>query len=244
LKDAASRRVLFAPPNSGTMISLLRGLMSSDGNTNRPLPSLILLGIVDFCCILIGLEQVSAGKIATGAIWIFVGIGSGLIGYYWTQIKRVWNRLVASVRSRTKPSKLIIHSANYRAIESGGQTCDVSEFLRRIISGDSLVFDIENHNFVVGSENFVPTDPFPMKPKRLQVTYSYSGEDARTIVRYEHGRLVLPEDSGIRRLREEVARTKQETERVRLLTLQNDATEYRSRQVREEIEAHSENTHS
>jgi hypothetical protein len=69
------------------MISLLRGLMSSDGNTNRPLPSLILLGIVHFCCILIGLEQVSAGKIATGAIWIFAGIGSGLIGYYWSQIK-------------------------------------------------------------------------------------------------------------------------------------------------------------
>jgi hypothetical protein len=56
---------------------------------------MILLGIVDFCCILIGLEQVSVNKIAGGTIWISAGVGSGLIGYYWHQIKqRVGRRLV------------------------------------------------------------------------------------------------------------------------------------------------------
>jgi len=61
--------------------------MSSDANTNRPFLSLVLLGIVDFCCILIGLEHLSGGKIKTGAMWIVFGLGSGSIGYYWPQIK-------------------------------------------------------------------------------------------------------------------------------------------------------------
>ena len=165
MKDAASRRVLFAPPNSGTMISLLRGLMSSDGNTNRPLPSLILLGIFDFVCVLTAADLYKDRKFFTGTLWLAAGLAFSMIGYYWTQIKQRTGRLIANLRARLRaePSKLIIHSANYRAIESGGQTCDVSEFLRRIISGDSLVFDIENHNFVVGSQNFVPTDPFTLR---------------------------------------------------------------------------------
>jgi hypothetical protein len=177
--------------------------MASDGNTNRPLPSLILLGIVDFCCILIGLEQINDHKILRGTIWIVAGIGSGLIGYYWQQVKQT----IASVRGwfRKEPSKLAIHSANYRAWQAGGETCDVTEFVRKIICGDSLVFDIENHNFVIGDQNFVPRDPLWGKAKRLRVTYSYKGEPARTIERTEHSRLVLPEDSEIQRLKDEVA---------------------------------------
>ena len=188
------------------MNSLLRGLMASDGNTNRPLPSLILLGIVDFCCILIGLEQINVHKISSGAIWIAVGVGSGLIGYYWSQIKRA----IASVGTwfRKKPSKLVIHWANYRAVEDGGNIYDVADFLRQIISGDSLVIDVENHNFVIGDKNFVPHDPLPFKPKRLQVNYSYGGQPAHTVVRHEHGRLLLPEDSLIKYLVDELAKLK------------------------------------
>jgi len=93
-----------------------------------------------------------------------------------------------------EPSKLIIYSANYRAIEGGGNTYDVTEFLRKIISGDSLVFDIENHNFVIGDQNFVPVDPFSGKVKRLRVTYSFRGDPSITTERSEHERLVLPED--------------------------------------------------
>jgi hypothetical protein len=81
------------------MISVLRGLMSSDTNTNRPFVSLILLGIFDFCCILIGLEQISNGKVLKGIMWIVVGILSGLIGFYWQHIKqKIGNQLVASGR--------------------------------------------------------------------------------------------------------------------------------------------------
>jgi hypothetical protein len=96
-----------------------------------------------------------------------------------------------------RPSKLTIHSANYAAIEGGGKTYDVTEFMQQIIAGDSLVLDIENHNFVADGKNFVPYDPRVDKKKRLQVEYSYDGEPAITIERKEHFRLVLPQDSEI-----------------------------------------------
>lgn len=70
------------------MNSLLRVLMSSDADTTRAFPSLLLLGIFDFCCILIGLESINDHKILRGSIWILVGIVSGLIGYSWSQMKK------------------------------------------------------------------------------------------------------------------------------------------------------------
>ena len=105
-------------------------------------------------------------------------------------------------------SRLVVHSANYRAWQGGGNTYDVTEFLRNIIFGDSLVFDIENHNFVIGDHNFVPNDPFVGKVKRLRVTYSYKGDPAVTTERSEHDRLVLPEDSVIQRLASEIQQLK------------------------------------
>jgi hypothetical protein len=78
--------------------------------------------------------------------------------------------------------------------------------LRKIISGDSLVVDIENHNFKVSGKDFVPRDPLPSKPKRLQVNYSYEGNPSITTERREHGRLLLPEDSKIKWLAGEVDR--------------------------------------
>jgi hypothetical protein len=71
--------------------------MAGDGNTNRPFPSLILLGIVDFCCILIGLELI-AGKdrqIVSGIVWVLLGVGSGLIGYYWPRIDNFVERTIS-----------------------------------------------------------------------------------------------------------------------------------------------------
>jgi hypothetical protein len=106
------------------------------------------------------------------------------------------------------PSKLVIHWANYRAVENSGDVYDVGDFLRQIVSGDSLVCDIENHNFVIGNKNFVPHDPLPFKPKRLQVNYSYGGQPACTTERREHGRLLLPEDSKIQWLMSEIDRLK------------------------------------
>ena len=210
------------------MISLLRGLMSGEVDTTRPLLSLILLGIVDFCCILIGLEQISIQKIINGIIWISVGVGSGAIGYYWQQIKRKIGRWLvggghwlqgksetgAVTDDKTIPapplpkSKLVINWANYRAVEGGGEEFQVGDFLRQIISGDSLIFDIENHSFVIGDKNFVPRDPLFGKQKRLQVNYSYGAEPASTTERREHGRLLLPEDSKIKWLQSEVDRLK------------------------------------
>jgi hypothetical protein len=186
------------------MNSLLRGLMASEANTNRALPSLILLGIVDFCCILIGLEQISVGKVSSGVVWIALGVGSGFIGYYWSQVKQAiasaWTGL------KKKPSKLVIHWANYRAVEGGGDVYEVGDFLRQIISGDSLVFDIENHNFKIGGKDFVSRDPLTGTEKRLQVTYSYGGSLPITTERREHGRLLLPEDSKIKWLASELDR--------------------------------------
>lgn len=101
------------------------------------------------------------------------------------------------IRAPAPPSKLVIHSAQYTAVEGGGKTYDVIEFMQQIISGDSLVFDIESHNFVIGEKNFVPRDPKVGAPKVLRVTYSYDDGPALSIVRQEHSRLVLPEDSEI-----------------------------------------------
>jgi hypothetical protein len=108
--------------------------------------------------------------------------------------------------TRRESSKLVIHYANYRAWQTGGDTYDVTEFLRKIISGDSLVFNIENHNFVIAGQNFVPKDPLSGKAKRLRVSYSYNGEPARTVERSEHSRMVLPEDSQIAVLETSVQR--------------------------------------
>jgi hypothetical protein len=192
--------------------------MAGDGNTTRPFPSLILLGIVDFCCILIGLEEVSVHKLYGGVIWILVGVVSGLIGFYWSQVKRAIASVGTWFHKRT-PSKLVIHWANYRAVENGGDVYEVGDVLRHIISGDSLVIEIENHNFVIGDKNFVPRDPLPFKEKRLQVNYSYGGQPARTTERREHGRLLLPEDSKIQWLMGEVDRLKAAQPKPRLYAL-------------------------
>ena len=98
----------------------------------------------------------------------------------------------------SKPSKLVILSADYCAWNGAGENFDVTEFMRKIITGNSLVHGpIENDSFTVDGKNYVPRDPLFGKPKRLQVTYSYDGEKERTVRRTEHGRLTLPEDSGI-----------------------------------------------
>jgi hypothetical protein len=62
--------------------------MSSDGNTNRPLPSLILLGIFDFVCVLNAGELYKDKKFVAGTWWLLAGVVFSVVGYYWQQIKR------------------------------------------------------------------------------------------------------------------------------------------------------------
>jgi len=94
--------------------------------------------------------------------------------------------------------KLTIHSAVYGA----GETFkDVTAILRGH-SRDALVLDVENDSFGI--------DPVPMKPKRLRVEYSYNNSMRHTVTRWEHARLVLPEDSEIQRLTNEVEKMKEE----------------------------------
>jgi hypothetical protein len=85
-------------------------------------------------------------------------------------------------------STLQIHYARFEAIDGSGY--DVAEFLRGIITGDSLVLDIENHSFVIGERNFVPKDPKPSTQKWLRVEYSYGGGPKCFLHRPEHSRLV------------------------------------------------------
>ena len=101
----------------------------------------------------------------------------------------------ADIASPAEPSKLVIYSANYAASDGGGKRYEVDDFLRRITFGDSLVLDVENHNFALAHKNYVPLDPKPGSPKRLQVTYSYDDGAPQTTERPEHFRMVLPEDS-------------------------------------------------
>jgi hypothetical protein len=89
---------------------------------------------------------------------------TGILGY-----------LLATKRQRKTsapsppPSKLIIHSADYRAIYGGGDIYEVSRCLQQMIIGHCLEFDIENHNFVAGGHNCVPKDPKSGERKRLRV---------------------------------------------------------------------------
>jgi hypothetical protein len=101
--------------------------------------------------------------------------------------------LIEKPAAQKGPSRLVIHYARYEAIDGSGD--DVAEFLRGIITGDSLVLDIENHSFVIGERNFVPKDPKPSSPKWLRVEYSYDRGPKCFLQRPEHSRLVLPEDS-------------------------------------------------
>lgn len=144
-----------------------------------------------------------AWSLLAGGILIFT---LAAIGISISLIRELIGKRVANTPK--KSSKLVIHWANYRAVDGSGEVCEVGEFLRQIISGDSLVFDVENHNFVIGDKNFVPNDPSPFKEKRLQVNYSYGGQQATTTERREHGRLLLPEDSKIKWLASEVDRLK------------------------------------
>lgn len=113
-----------------------------------------------------------------------------------------------------EPSKLVIHWAKYRAVENSGEICDVGDVLRQIIFGDSLVFDIENDNFVIGDKKILPDDFLSGKEKRLQVNYSYGGGQRATTERREHGRLLLPEDSKIKWLAGENQRLANEVQRL------------------------------
>ena len=100
---------------------------------------------------------------------------------------------------------LIIHSADYAPVDGSPKSYDVTECLRKMVAGDALVVDIENHNFVAEGVNFVPRDPKSGTLKRLRVSYSYDGKASLTTERREHERLVLPEDSRIASLFQELA---------------------------------------
>ena len=135
-------------------------------------------------------------------------------------------------KAASRSSKLVIHSASYAAFTGIGKDYDVTEFLRLIIAGDSLVLDIENHNFVIGDNNWVPKDPKPSTKKRLQVTYSYDGGQPTTIERPEGSRLVLPEDS---LLGQELARIKRQYEdQIRRMEISHKSELYNAKEIREQ----------
>jgi hypothetical protein len=90
------------------------------------------------------------------------------------------------------PSKLSIVSADYG---TGDGREDVTECLKQMVSGDSLVLKVENHSFVVGGRNYVPEDPKRGAVKYLRITYSYGSGNSVTIERPEGSLTVLPEDT-------------------------------------------------
>jgi hypothetical protein len=92
------------------------------------------------------------------------------------------------------PSRLVIQSADYRAIAQGGGICDVTECLQKMVKGDSLILQIENHSFIVDGNNYVPVDPYYGEVKRLRVVYYFDGGSPRVAERPEHTQIVLPED--------------------------------------------------
>jgi hypothetical protein len=100
---------------------------------------------------------------------------------------------------RNKRANLVIHSAFY-----GTGPLDDREVTERLkaTSPEGLVVPIDN--------NFLGCDPAPMKQKRLKVEYSFGNTSIQQVLRLEGGRLVLPEDSEIKRLAIEVEQVKKQ----------------------------------
>jgi hypothetical protein len=108
------------------------------------------------------------------------------------------NSQVAVDEKESPPSRLVIDSATYGAIEGDGVDYPVEDFLNQIAGPNSLAFEIQNSKFKVNGWDYVPEDPKDFKEKRLKLTYSYDGGPSRTIRRRERGWLVLPEDPYIK----------------------------------------------
>jgi hypothetical protein len=136
---------------------------------------------------------------------------------------------------RNEPSKLVIHRAVYAA---GLQTeVSVTDKLKNAVR-DALVITVDN---TLG--NLLPRDPAFNVRKRLDVDYSYGSDTVFHVSRIEPpvgetGRLLLPEDSEVQRLTDEIVWTKQETaEQIGRLTIQHKADEYKSHQIRDDAQA-------
>ena len=93
--------------------------------------------------------------------------------------------------------KLVIHSAFYGTEPENDK--DVTAILQNHTK-DALAFDVNNISFGV--------DPAPMRPKRLEVEYSYGNKSVRKISRSEGSRLVLPEDQEVQRLASQLKQIK------------------------------------
>lgn len=157
----------------------------------------------------------AVGIIVTVLLWGF--LTAGIVKYWKASAKaeaiksqqQLLVELIEAIKNKREEKdqespranqKLAIRSAIYAPVEAGGKSYDVTEFIQHIISRDTVVLHIENHNFATDEKNYVPHDPLPGKLKRLQVEYSYDGSPDITIERREHTLLVLPEDSEIGRL--------------------------------------------
>jgi hypothetical protein len=62
--------------------------MSGEGNTDRPLVSIILLGVVDFVCVLKAADLYTDRRYVAGTCWLIAGVAFSVIGYYWSKIKQ------------------------------------------------------------------------------------------------------------------------------------------------------------
>lgn len=94
--------------------------------------------------------------------------------------------------ARPEP-RLQIYSAFYGTGSDNDR--DVTRILQEAAK-DALAFQVENNSFGV--------DPAPMRPKRLEVEYSYGNRSVRKVARQEGTLLVLPEDSESKRVTSEL----------------------------------------
>lgn len=110
------------------------------------------------------------------------------------EIRRFGIERKAEIYRAVNSGNLAIHNADYRAIEGGGDHYEVSRCLRKLIRGDALLINVQNHSFVADGENCVPEDPRRGKQKRLLLSYSYKDGPKITVERREDDLLVVPVD--------------------------------------------------
>jgi hypothetical protein len=162
------------------------------------------------------------------AITVLTPVFTAILGYLFASQRLARN-------SASYESELTIISADYRATNREGGAYDVTDCLQQMIRGDGLVLDIENHNFQIGTRNFVPKDPRPGVPKRLRVTYSYKGGPQTTLERPEGTRLSLPEDSFLIAQRKQLVATQQDE--IRKLEAAGKAEVWRAQESNRQCQA-------
>src|ERR1017187_10515473 len=94
------------------MNPFLRGLRMAGDSGDGPI-RYWLVGIVDFCCVLLAFERYDKAPVRAGTIWLALGVVFSVIGFSWPRIRQKLRRSKhATVPETESPLAIIFDSTN------------------------------------------------------------------------------------------------------------------------------------